>query len=65
VLKHRFDDLPLHKLCYCQSFYSNLEVMEKLQRILSSDASASEKVDAFGMTPFRILALSTKKSEYL
>eukprot|EP00980_Cylindrotheca_fusiformis_P002581 scaffold609_cov130-Cylindrotheca_fusiformis.AAC.17 len=71
-LKHRFDDLPLHKLCYYQSYYPTLtEAMQELRRTLlstvSSDPSNDSKnsccctnkvVDAFGMTPLHILALS-------
>jgi hypothetical protein len=57
-LKHRFDDLPVHGLCYYQSYYPLTEAMENLRQPMDADPSAGTKVDAFGMTPFHILALS-------
>jgi hypothetical protein len=57
-LQHRFDDLPVHRLCYYQSYYPLMEVMEKLRRTMDTDPGAGNKVDAFGMTPFHVLALS-------
>jgi hypothetical protein len=57
-LQHRFDALPLHSLCYYQSYYSLKEVMENLRQSVDADPAAGNKVDAFGMTPFHILALS-------
>jgi hypothetical protein len=57
-LQHRFDALPLHRLCYYQSYYPLTEAMENLQQNMDADSSAGTKVDSFGMTPFHILALS-------
>jgi hypothetical protein len=57
-LQHRFDTLPVHRLCYYQSYYQLTETMEKLQKSIDADPSALRKVDYFGMTPFHILALS-------
>jgi hypothetical protein len=57
-LQHRFDALPLHRLCYYQSYYPLTEAMENLQQNMDADPSAGTKVDSFGMTPFHILALS-------
>jgi hypothetical protein len=57
-LQHRFDDLPVHILCYYQSYYPLTEAMEKLRQSMDVDPAACTKVDAFGMTPFHILALS-------
>jgi hypothetical protein len=57
-LQHRFDDLPVHRLCYYQSYYPLTEAMENLQKNMDANPSAGTKVDAFGMTPFHILALS-------
>jgi hypothetical protein len=54
-LQHRFDALPVHRLCYYQSYYPLTEAMENL---MDADPAACTKVDAFGMTPFHILALS-------
>jgi hypothetical protein len=57
-LQHRFDDLPVHRLCYYQSYYPLMEAMENLRQSMDADPAAGNKVDAFGMTPFHILALS-------
>jgi hypothetical protein len=57
-LQHRFDALPVHKMCYYQSYYPLKEVMKNLRQTMDGDPSAGTKVDAFGMTPFHILALS-------
>lgn len=55
--QHRFDDLPIHMLCYYQSYYPVSETLENLQQILLEGASMNA-VDFMGMTPFHILALS-------
>jgi hypothetical protein len=57
-LQHRFDALPVHRLCYYQSYYPLTEAMENLQQNMDADPSAGTKVDSFGMTPFHILALA-------
>jgi hypothetical protein len=57
-LQHRFDDLPVHRLCYYQSYYPLTEAMENMRRSMDADPAAGNKMDAFGMTPFHILALS-------
>jgi hypothetical protein len=57
-LQHRFDDLPVHRLCYYQSYYPLMEAMENLRQSMYADPAAGNKVDAFGITPFHILALS-------
>jgi hypothetical protein len=57
-LQHRFDDLPVHRLCYYQSYYPLMEAMENLRQSMDANPAAGDKVDAFGMTPFHILALS-------
>ncbi len=67
--QHRFDDLPLHKLCYYHSFNDNDKVLSDMKRIIHpwSTKTRSGKVfeigklhDIFGMTPLHILACSTK-----
>jgi hypothetical protein len=58
TLQHRFGTLPVHRLCYYQSYYPLMEAMEKLRQSMDVDPAAGTKVDAFGMTPFHILALS-------
>ncbi|CAJ1960018.1 unnamed protein product [Cylindrotheca closterium] len=63
ALYHRFDDFPLHKLCYHQIHYeSEEEVMEAFDSIKASDISAcsGSRTDLLGMTPLHILALSVK-----
>lgn len=57
-LKHRFDDRPVHRLCYYQSYFALTETTQKLQQAMLADPSAGTTVDAFGMSPFHILALS-------
>eukprot|EP00980_Cylindrotheca_fusiformis_P026496 scaffold16300_cov150-Cylindrotheca_fusiformis.AAC.7 len=56
---HRFDQAPLNKLCYYQSYYSVEEAMVKLGDLLDEDPlTATTQVDLFGMTPLHILSLS-------
>jgi hypothetical protein len=57
-LQHRFDDLPVHRLCYYQSYHLLTQTMENLRRSMDADPGTGTNVDAFGMTPFHILALS-------
>eukprot|EP00980_Cylindrotheca_fusiformis_P003547 scaffold791_cov115-Cylindrotheca_fusiformis.AAC.5 len=58
-LKHRFDNYPLHKLCYYQSYCSTDEAMAKLQSLMDDDPLAATcESDDFGMTPLHILSLS-------
>jgi hypothetical protein len=59
-LQHRFDTLPVHRLCYYQSYYPLTETMEKLRTSIDAVPSAVRKMDYFGMTPFHILALSQR-----
>jgi hypothetical protein len=61
-LQHRFHDLPMHRVCYYQSYYPLAEAMENLRQTMDADPSAGSKLDAFGMTPFHILALSQTPS---
>jgi hypothetical protein len=58
MLQHRFDNLPVHRLCYYQSYHPLAEAMDNLRQVLGADPSAGAKVDAFGMTPLHILALA-------
>jgi hypothetical protein len=64
-LKQRFENLPIHELCYFQAHMTNLIVAEKLQKLIDLNSSNGEKVDKLGMTPFHILALSVKPSIFL
>jgi hypothetical protein len=59
ISQHWYDNLPVHRLCYYQSYYPLAEAMEeKLRQSMDVVPAAGNKVDAFGMTPFYILALS-------
>ena len=63
ALYKRFDDLPLHKLCYHQIHYdSENEVMEAFDSIQAIEemSATGTSPDALGMTPLHILALSAK-----
>eukprot|EP00980_Cylindrotheca_fusiformis_P017193 scaffold5294_cov129-Cylindrotheca_fusiformis.AAC.3 len=58
-LKHRFDNCPLNKLCYYQSYYSSEEAMVQLRCLMDENPlAASTQVDDFGMSPLHILSLS-------
>eukprot|EP00980_Cylindrotheca_fusiformis_P028600 scaffold22615_cov97-Cylindrotheca_fusiformis.AAC.6 len=56
-LQHRFDSCPIHKLCYYQSYYFHNDIEQQWNEEIQKDVSY-QQVDAFGMTPFHILALS-------
>ncbi|KAL3932848.1 MAG: hypothetical protein SGBAC_010660 [Bacillariaceae sp.] len=62
ALYHRFDDLPVHKLCYHQIHYeSEDEVWHKFDTLKASGTFGSgTREDVLGMTPLHILALSAK-----
>eukprot|EP00980_Cylindrotheca_fusiformis_P022910 scaffold9915_cov110-Cylindrotheca_fusiformis.AAC.1 len=58
-LKHRFDDSPLNKLCYYQSYHSPQDAMVQLRGLMDENPlAATTQVDKFGMTPLHILSLS-------
>mmetsp|Transcript_10506 Transcript_10506/g.25374 ORF Transcript_10506/g.25374 Transcript_10506/m.25374 type:complete len:214 (-) Transcript_10506:30-671(-) len=75
ALAHRFDGLPIHRLCYYQSYYeegdtgqdlmTNLkEEWERASSLTSNMETESPppthtRQDFLGMTPLHILALST------
>ena len=60
VLKHRFDDLPIHKICYYQSYHDCEATMQHLKREFNESNETGKKQDCLGMTPLHILACSTK-----
>lgn len=70
ALKTRFDDLPLHKICYYQAHQSTEETLQELSEAMM-DMDALETVggertdamrqDAFGMTPLHIVSMSKKQ----
>eukprot|EP00980_Cylindrotheca_fusiformis_P003548 scaffold791_cov115-Cylindrotheca_fusiformis.AAC.6 len=58
-LKHRFDNCPMNKLCYYQSYHSSEDVMQQLHSLMDNDPiAATAQVDEFGMTPLHILSFS-------
>eukprot|EP00980_Cylindrotheca_fusiformis_P016890 scaffold5114_cov67-Cylindrotheca_fusiformis.AAC.8 len=58
-LKHRFDNSPMNKLCYYQSYHSSEDAMLQLRSLMEDDPwAAATQVDQFGMTPLHILSLS-------
>jgi len=68
ALQHRFDDLPIHKICYYQSYHDNETTMQSLKREINPWTSkppgqlstTGKQQDYLGMTPLHILACSTK-----
>jgi len=65
ALKHRFDNLPIHKMIYYQS-YTNMTVDQlnnateaRVSRRRSKINPTGKQQDFFGMTPLHILACST------
>mmetsp|Transcript_29182 Transcript_29182/g.70429 ORF Transcript_29182/g.70429 Transcript_29182/m.70429 type:complete len:689 (-) Transcript_29182:17-2083(-) len=72
----RFENLPLHRLCYkqaCESPKNQVTHQERIGQILQQDYSSSDDygtnhhsypidllVDAYGMTAFHVLALSVR-----
>ena len=62
ILQHRFDDLPIHKICYYQSYYNNETTMKSIKREIKSLHTPGKQQDCFGMTPLHILACSTKQN---
>ena len=69
ALKQRFDDLPIHKICYYQSYSDNETTMQHLRREINPWTSnppgqlniTGKQQDCLGMTPLHILACSTKQ----
>ena len=68
ALQHRFDELPIHKICYYQSYHDTETTMQSLKREINPwtfklpgqlNTTGKEK-DCLGMTPLHILACSTK-----
>eukprot|EP00980_Cylindrotheca_fusiformis_P020182 scaffold7253_cov105-Cylindrotheca_fusiformis.AAC.2 len=58
-LNHRFDNSPLNKLCYYQSYQSVDVAMAELRSLMEDDPlAATTQVDELGMTPLHVLSLS-------
>ena len=60
MLKDRFDDLPIHRLCFYHSHQSveNNNTFEVLKDLVKQLPGHCAKVDCLGMTPLHILACS-------
>eukprot|EP00980_Cylindrotheca_fusiformis_P010288 scaffold2294_cov106-Cylindrotheca_fusiformis.AAC.4 len=61
-LRHRFDGLPIHRLCYERAALGTAEDKSNLQQELMVADSSPAQVDCLGMTAFHILALSERDS---
>jgi len=59
-IQHRFDGLPLHKVCYFHSYHPVEDTSEKIRNFLKLNPNAVNLVDTFGMTPLHILSLAQK-----
>jgi len=59
ALQHRFDNLPIHKMLYYQSYDQNR--VSSITRNKFDDPSINQQ-DTLGMTPLHILACSTFQS---
>jgi len=70
ALQHRFDDLPIHKICYYRSYFDNDTSMQHLKREVNPWTSnppgrlntTGKEQDCLGMTPLHILACSTNST---
>jgi len=60
ILKHRFDNLPVHKMLYYQSYDQNRVLRSNNGSLISMlDDPSIKQQDSLGMTPLHILACST------
>ena len=65
ALKHRFDNLPIHKMIYYQSYNNmtadqlNIATDIRISRSRSKLNPSGKQQDCLGMTPLHILACST------
>jgi hypothetical protein len=66
ALKRRFNGLPIHRLCYYQSYYPTDVTIDQLKLIVAEQNEAPfdkyNNQDCLGMTPLHILACSTKQN---
>jgi len=68
ALQSRFDELPIHKICYYQPFHAVCTVMSSLKCNINPWSTkfggklneTGNQTDCLGMTPLHILACSTK-----
>eukprot|EP00980_Cylindrotheca_fusiformis_P000741 scaffold174_cov98-Cylindrotheca_fusiformis.AAC.10 len=63
-LRNKFQDLPLHSLCYYQAYHSNDETVQRLRRLVwelvEVESCNYPLIDDAGMTPLHLLAMSAK-----
>lgn len=59
----RFESLPMHNLCYHQVYCPLLSVFHKVSNMYGHKASLVAKTDRLGMTPFHIMALSSRPDQ--
>jgi len=70
ALQKRFDELPIHKICYYQSYHDTETTMQNLKREINPWTSkppgqlntSGKEQDCLGMTPLHILACSIKQN---
>ena len=70
ALTHRFDNLPIHKICYYQSYHDTETTMLNLMREINPWTTnppgqlntTGKQQDRLGMTPLHILACSTMQN---
>jgi len=70
ALQHRFDNLPIHKICYYQSYHDTETTMQNIRREVNPWTTkppgqlntTDKEQDCLGMTPLHILACSTKQN---
>mmetsp|Transcript_1183 Transcript_1183/g.1966 ORF Transcript_1183/g.1966 Transcript_1183/m.1966 type:complete len:483 (-) Transcript_1183:391-1839(-) len=63
ALKHRFDVLPIHQLCYYQHYHPTNNTLQHLEEAMGTPKQPNitgTQQDCLGMTPLHILACSTK-----
>jgi hypothetical protein len=69
--RHRFDGLPLHKLCYYHSYHDTAKVLLDMKCVIHPRSTKTRcgkllsdignRQDFIGMTPLHVLACSTKQ----
>lgn len=59
-LQNRFHDLPLHRICYFHSYHSVEDTICNIRDLVKANPGSVTDVDAFGMTPLHILALTQR-----
>ncbi|KAL3938636.1 MAG: hypothetical protein SGBAC_006493 [Bacillariaceae sp.] len=58
ALTQRFDGLPVHRICYYQSYFSTEKCLQNLKQIEPVETESDRQQDCLGMTPLHILCLA-------